>query len=292
MLCEGRNSMLAWCRMFCKKTSMPSEAITALNNYLYENADEAAVYLTTHRQMSDPENMKKTLVERDGDAAYLKLLVFSVLRAQETLTDYRARGFSESVFWDSMKDIAIWCENYMEESGMPGLKDFTWIVLSLKLELFILGRLQFQVCDFEKTIWVNDDALKSVGLNSGDSVLSVHVPQGRPLKKEECLHSFELAKKFFNQYDYKMFICESWLIYPRNREFMHSGANILDFESLFEVISSCIDSHPAIERIWHYWNSIPSDINGYAENTSLQREAKQYLLTGGMLGEGFGVRKK
>lgn len=292
MLCEQRNSMLAWCRLFCKKVLMPTEAVTELNNYLYENAEEAAVYLAAHRELHDLDNMKKMLVTRDGDIAYLKLLAFSVLRSEQTLADYRARGLSENVFWASMKDISIWCGNYMEESGKPGLKDFTWIGLFLKPEIFTLGRLQFQVCDLQKPGWVKEEELESVGLKCGDPVLSVHIPQGRPLNKEECLQSFELAKEFFHTYDFKMFVCQSWLIYPRNREYMRPGVNILDFETLFEVISTCDDSHLAIERIWNFWSGIPSDITGYAENTSLQRDAKQYLLSGGKLGEGFGVRRK
>ena len=288
---ERKADMLAWCRLCCEKITLPTDAEAALFDYLENHAEEAAAYLDANREMQDPEGMKKEIIERDGALAYVELLAFTILRAQETLALYRSRGYEESVFWDGMQDIAIWCGNCREKTGEPGLEEFFWESFFLKAEIVTLGRLQFQVCDLHKPAWTSDEELATVGLKNGDPVLNVHIPQGRPLKKEECLRSFELAKAFFKDYDYKMFVCETWLIYPRNHEYMRPGANILDFETLFEVISTCDNPHLAVERIWNYWNEFPADVHDYEENTSLQRAAKQYLLSGGKLGEGFGVRR-
>ena len=101
------------------------------------------------------------------------------------------------------------------------------------------------------------------------------------------------AKAFFAEhfpdYDYKFFICESWLLYEDNWRFMKSGCNILQFQSLFDIVMSSTDDRQAIERIFGKKRLIKKN---YPENTSLQKSAKKFMLDGGKMGEGLGVINK
>ena len=85
------------------------------------------------------------------------------------------------------------------------------------------------------------------------------------------------------------FICESWLLYEDNWRFMKSGCNILQFQSLFDIVMSSTDDRQAIERIFGKRRLIKKN---YPENTSLQKSAKKFMLDGGKLGEGLGVINK
>ena len=58
---------------------MPTEAVTALNNYLYENAEEAAVYLAAHREIRDLDNIETGGVEK----------LNTVIKIHEKSTDCR-----------------------------------------------------------------------------------------------------------------------------------------------------------------------------------------------------------
>ena len=56
-----------------------------------------------------------------------------------TFAKYKKLGIDDSVFYNTMRDIKIWCKN----NGNKGLNNWGWIKNHLKCELFKLGRLQF-----------------------------------------------------------------------------------------------------------------------------------------------------
>ena len=54
-----------------------------------------------------------------------------------TLPFYEKKGIPLSVFYDTMADISVWCEN----NDNKGLKNYNWLKNHLKGELFKVGRL-------------------------------------------------------------------------------------------------------------------------------------------------------
>lgn len=198
---------------------------------------------------------------------------------------YIELGISNDIFIDTMKDIAIWCEN----NNNKGLKNYAWIQNHLKSELFRIGRLQYQI------FVCNDNSLdyRKLPFSKGDNTLYVHIPQGEKLNYSKCIDSLKKAKKFFENYfkdyEYRFFICESWLLYENNWEFMKPSCNILQFQSLFDIVVSSPDDRQAIERIFKKRRFIKKF---YPENTSLQQNAKQYMMAGNKLGTGFGIIDK
>jgi hypothetical protein len=70
---------------------------------------------------------------------------------------------------------------------------------------------------------------------------------------------------------------------------MEVSSNILQFQSLFELVYSDDDDNQAIERIFGKRRLIKSN---YPENTSLQKRAKKYMLDGNKLGIGIGIIDK
>lgn len=225
---------------------------------------------------------------------------FSVLKAYDDVTRlgvclyyaenvtkkaYVEKGISLDVFYDTMGDIAIWCHN----NSNKGLKNYNWIKNHLSFELFKLGRLQFQlyVC--------NDKSLKYdyLPFDYGQNFLYVHIPQGEKLEYTACVDSIQLAKSFFSTYfssfEYDLFFCESWLLYNENYAFMETSSNILQFQSLFDIVYSAPKDRQAIERIF---GKRQINKNKYQENTALQRSAKAYMKAGNKLGIGIGIIEK
>lgn len=70
---------------------------------------------------------------------------------------------------------------------------------------------------------------------------------------------------------------------------MKPSCNILQFQSLFDIVVSSPDDRQAIERIFKKRRFIKKF---YPENTSLQQNAKQYMMAGNKLGTGFGIIDK
>lgn len=202
-----------------------------------------------------------------------------------TKMSYLEKGISLDVFYDTMSDIAIWCAN----NDNKGLKNYNWIKNHLKLELFKLGRLQFQMYKCKNKTLEYD----YLPFNYGDNLLYVHIPQGEKLIYSKCVDSIkealEFFKTYFSEFEYDYMFCESWLLYVENYAFMSTSSNILQFQSLFEIVYSEPNDKQAIERIFgkRHLNK-----NKYPENTTLQKHAKAYMKSGNKLGIGIGVIDK
>ena len=204
---------------------------------------------------------------------------------KHTKQEYDRIGIDEKVFYDTMSDIKIWCEN----NGNEGLLNINWIKLHLSCQLFRLGRLQYQ-------FYICNNETLNYGLlpfEKGEKLIYVHIPQGEKLVYSECVESLQSAIKFFKtyfpEYEYDFFFCESWLLYEDNWMFMERSSNILEFSTLFDVMYSVDDDKQAIERIFGKRRKMPAL---YPSKTSLQKNVKAHLKNGGRLGMGIGIIEK
>ena len=197
---------------------------------------------------------------------------------------YDKAGIDEKIYYDTMSDIKIWCE----KTGNKGLKEYMWLKNHVKFELFRLGRLQFQIYECKnKTLLYN-----KLPFSYGDKLIYVHIPEGEKLDEDRCKESFLMAReffaKYFTDYKYEYYFCESWLLYEGNRDFMKPDSNIIKFMNLFSHCYSVKIDVQAIERIYGKRKLIKKN---YSENTELQRRAKEYMLKGNKLGIGVAVRQ-
>lgn len=200
-----------------------------------------------------------------------------------TKEEYERLGIDEEIYYDTMRDIKIWCEN----NSNKGLKNSNWIQNHLKFELFKIGRLQYQFYTYSIPKY------RKAPFKKGEKLIYIHIPQGEKLIYSDCVESLKRAIEFFNKYfpdyEYSFFFCESWLLYQENYAFMDISSNILQFQSLFEIIESLPIDAQAIERIFGKRQLFKKN---YPENTALQKSAKRFMLNGGKLGIGVGIIPK
>lgn len=219
------------------------------------------------------------ILERYNHLTRLAVILTLAVRIKER---YEKAGISDEVYYDTMSDIKIWCEH----NANRGLKNYGWLKNHVSLELFRIGRLQFQLYECKnKTLLYN-----KLPFSYGEKLIYIHIPEGEKLEKDKCLESLKKADEFFKVYfpthDYRYYFCESWLLYEGNRKFMSRDSNIVAFMSLFRLCYSMSVDVQAIERIYGKRRLIKSR---YAENTDLQKRAKQHMLKGGRLGIGIGI---
>ena len=205
--------------------------------------------------------------------------------AERTKEKYDALNIDEKIFYDTMSDIRIWCEN----NDNKGMRNFRWIKNHLCFELFRLGRLQFQLYTCNNPSY--DYSL--LPFDKGEKVIFIHIPQGERLNYSDCVSSLKAANEFFaayfENYEYRFYICESWLLYEDNYLFMKPGSNILQFQSLFDIAMSKSDDRQTIERIFGKRRLLKSR---YPERTELQRSAKKFMQNGNKAGIGLGIIDK
>ncbi len=209
-----------------------------------------------------------------------------ILKAFEyTHKDYVLKGIPDAVFFDTISDVGIWCD----ENGNKGVKNYSWLKNHVRFELFKLGRLQFQLFPSRSAVF----DYSKLPFSRGDNLIYVHIPKSGKLDVGECQKSLDYARRFFAEffpnYDYDYFICESWLLFADNSKFMKKSANIMQFANLFEYGYSVYDETQAFERIFGASSPIRSKrkIASLPQNTSLQKHAVKFKLSGGNFGEGI-----
>ncbi len=222
------------------------------------------------------------LLKRENYITRLAVILNLAVRVKEK---YDKAGIDEKIYYDTMSDIRIWCE----ECGNRGLKNYGWIKNHVSFELFRLGRLQFQLYECKSKALL----YKKLPFECGERVVYIHIPRGEKLEKARCIESLisadEFFKRYFPDYKYNYYFCESWLLYEGNRDFMAERSNIVSFMSLFDICFSLKIDKQAIERIYGKRRLFKRN---YPQNTDLQRRAREYMLRGGRMGVGVGVIKR
>ena len=217
----------------------------------------------------------------------LKLLLF-VCMSRQALVYYRAKGLSEALWRDAMMDLRYKLEECREVWGICGTFVETWFDGFFILDRFALGRLQFELRNFERK-YEKD----GIVLIESSPVINVHIPRtGTPLDKERCDEAFRLASEFFAKHFQNApvaFICHSWLLYPENERLLSPRSNIYAFMKRFSVLEwgEYGDDHPDLWRLFD--RPFTGDFNRLPYDSSLRRAYVDHLKAGGKSGWGFGV---
>ena len=231
----------------------------------------------------EPGNFEKNLENAEPFAGLnngLSLLRLYLEWAVTLKSQYDALGIPEPVFWDGLKDLGIWTEDYWQKHGVPGLAEWGWVITTLSMRVFRLGRLQFEPTHLEEDMG---------GYPAGTPMLGIHIPAGEPLDVAAVREAMEYAPRFFESCfgkTFTLFHCHSWLLSPQLKELLPADSRIIQFQDLFTVLT--VDSErQAEERVFGFLTEDPAT---YPDETSLQKKMKISLLAGKHYGMGCGIR--
>ena len=179
----------------------------------------------------------------------------------EKYEEYRARGISDSIIFDTFQDVTLRAEIYFQKTGRAGLEkdDVIWFRHIMNAEIFKIGSLQFQPFQM---VYLDDDYFYMIYstnaqelLPCGCPVLNCHVQRGADLHTEAVEDSFQRAKKFFAQIDpetkYTAFLCYSWLLYPPMIQALSPSSHIRQFAEKFQIIGTSRNSDQAMENLFN-----------------------------------------
>lgn len=190
----------------------------------------------------------------------LAVVTYLLLRKYD---DYKAKGISESIIFDTFRDVSLRAKLYYKKSGKVGIskEDVIWFRHIMNVAIFKIGSLQFQ--PFEM-IYLDEETIgepymvftkeQKETLPTGTPVINCHIQQGADLSPEAVKASFKCAKNFFSNHfpeaQYKAFLCYSWLLYPPMVKSLAEKSKIKQFAANFSIIGACDDSEQAIEYLF------------------------------------------
>lgn len=133
-------------------------------------------------------------------------------------------------------------------------------------------------------------------LSHGDKVIALHIPVGGSLTPVEVDNTLALVKdftaKYFPEWDYSGFICESWLLDPQLEKLLGDESNIVKFGRRFLRIS--VESGGQSPYYFVFMRPLDEavDPDTLTENTRLERALKTHYINGGFIYDLFGFFKK
>ncbi len=205
----------------------------------------------------------------------------------ESYDKWHAAGIPDEIYFDTFKDITIWCNRCLARTGKIGLIEWPWFIVHIGMRLFRLGRLQFEPGKIYEEITLPDGTV----LPKDMPVLGVHIPRGDGFNPETIKASFEWAKEFFPKYfgtSYDTYVCTSWMLAPQLDQLISENSSIAYFRKYFTIYGEDTSYSQAEDYV--FLKKL-DDKTQYAEDTSLQRNLKKFLLDGGVMGMGKAVGK-
>lgn len=222
----------------------------------------------------------------------------------------REEKYPDSLYTDMIPDFRIWADTMKRDLGKYGLQPrfFSWAVSCLTGRTKAFGRLQCNdIHFFPKDVSLyreNGGPLRVLpafrkgnppcpDLTKGDKCINLHIPSGTPLLEHDCISSLkkmsEFSAEFHPDYDFKAFVCYSWLLDPQFRDLLKPGSNIVRFQNLGHILS--LEHDETDEVIWRIWGAAGRNLapDRLPVSNSMERAVSSFLKRGGRFREGLMV---
>ena len=103
----------------------------------------------------------------------------------------------------------------------------------------------------------------------------------------ESLSQFQdFCKQYYPAWKIERMECQSWLLSPALKSILSDSSHILAFQELFDVIETDYESMAVLDWVFSGFDTVSDEL---PEKTSLQKNMKKYLLTGGKIGWSKGI---
>lgn len=266
-----------------EKIKMPDDACREIYEYLdfFKNDEEFKSIKEIFYTGEDVEGLLFELAKKKGKRPLLTVLAFCYFCADRMYEIFTDKGFGDKVYIDSFTDVRVWALTCKNNYGEWGMKEFCWLQKTLRGELYRLGRLQFEFFPFPYEHYENH----GVVINKGDTVINTHIPEDGGFPRAERLESYRQAYEKLGRLP---FVCESYLLYPAQYEFLNPDSNIVDFMNEYEIIHC--EENDKMNDMWRIFGVRESyEASTLPRNTSLRRAYADHIEKTGKNGWGFGV---
>lgn len=227
--------------------------------------------------------------QESGIHLYTVWLLFLIQASKPAVAAYLEKGVPEGIVWETFRDLEFKVRECKKIQGVWGNFVAFWYPIFFSCDIVKLGRLEFENSTYKEDapyVW------GGYTLYPGDPVKSVHIPSsGEPFDLAARLDSYKRAYDFFKeelQGRPLACVCDSWLLYPRNREILSPASNTVSFSNDFDVIR-----WKEWDDFYDAWRIFGADHRKPAadlpKNTSMQRAYKKWLMEGNKAGSGFGI---
>ncbi|MDR2952493.1 MAG: acyltransferase domain-containing protein [Treponema sp.] len=274
-------------RSLCEEIKLPDEVIDQIVTII-PDIDFSIIEEDFHKLFSletGDEAYKNIAQKLKENAFSLKPLAVYLAAALKTWEIYEKLGIPRIIYADTMKMFARFVNEHLETYHFYGFDRDFWIYRILSASLFRLGTLEF-----EMKKCAENDRLEGYAAE-GDKIISVHIPSDAVMTRENLDKSYKISddffKKYFPEYGGKIIHCRTWLLDPALKNLLPEKSKIINFQSDYKIINTSPEESEFI--MWVYKKKY-DNYELLPEDTTLQRNMKKHLLSGGKISLATGVK--
>lgn len=233
----------------------------------YEKMEESCRKLYSRETWEEGVRELQAACAEDPDG--FRILTVMMHCLLDTYDRYQEKGISDEIFWSTMKFLTRFIDAEEKSTGAPAFRWAWWFPRQLSMQEFRVGHYEYEM--------IEEDGVKKI---------SLHIPSDAVLKEGniEIIRGF--LKQYYPEYQNAQIFCDSWLLAPALQKLLPETSSILRFQKQFQVLKNDEESQGFMD--WVY-GSRDLKYEDLPENTTLQRNMKKYLLSGGKIGWALGV---
>lgn len=224
-----------------------------------------------YKNMKDACSGLQEVLGEDQD--HMKILTCMLKASADAWEIYGQKGIGREIYFDTMKCYPRFIEETYRMTGRRYFDRYWWTARQAGCHLFRIGALEYEAADMDDKI-----------------TIKLHIPSDADFTPDAVERSLKSAKIFFARYYPETagakYCCHSWLLDPELRSMLREGSNIVSFQDRFEIYDEGEADTEFIE--WVFKKRPDTDYGDLPEDTSLQRNIKKHLLSGGVIRNAYG----
>ncbi len=263
----------ALCDNINLQPKIKSQVVSFSNSFDYIAVIKQLNDFKYYDKMSQALAELQTILGKDTDS--IKILACMLKASADVYEIYKSKGISDEIYYATMKCYTRFIDETYRMTGKLYFDRYWWTTRQAGCHLFRIGELEYEMKHID-----------------GNIIIGIHIPSDVDFSPSAIDDSLASARQFFSNYYPELsnaeYRCHSWLLDRQLKEMLNDSSNILSFQDRFEIFDEGEIGTDFIE--WLY-NTKLTDHSTLPENTSLQKNMKKHLLSGGVIRNAYGRLK-
>ena len=270
---ERLMDILTLCNKIKLQPEIKTRVLEFADNFDFNTIDKQLKNFLIYEKMNEAWLELQSILGDDKDN--IKILTYMLKASADAYAIYKTKGISDKIYFDTMKCYPRFIDETYKMTGKLYFDRYWWTARQAGCHLFRIGELEYEMKHIEDKI-----------------VIGIHIPSDADFSPSTIDKSLINAKKLFTEYYPNLanaeYRCHSWLLDSQLKDMIRQNSNIISFQNRFEIFDEGEIGTDFIE--WLY-NTESTDYSALPENTSLQRNMKRHLLSGGVIRNAYGRLK-
>ena len=272
-----------------------SDVLLCAFNHVIKKEEEFLLFSSSVEKYSDDKNTDintilidiKSMADRLYIHEYTMYMLLFLAMADAMRSHYDKAGIDRKTFVTTLCDLKYQLDICFDLHGVWGHCAATWQIGFLRHTTLGFGRLQFQYT----TMGVNC-VVDGYHLKPDSPAIFVHIPRtGTRLDHSEVVSSYKAAAEYFAPIFSGaplVFACNSWLLYPKNFDFVSAKSNLRIFYEDFSIIN--VEEYPDYKETWRLFDTLyTGNPDELPADTSLRRAYIDMMKRGEKTGRALGA---